>query len=105
MWQYSFVRNYCAFHWGAAKNFYHLFYSAMTETGRGRSQRGTDPLGATMAATDSGATPLQNAMKMAKVAIQLDGGSKHKVSEQHSRSLAPTLKFKPAVCGGNTKKD
>lgn len=32
-----------------------------------------------MAAADSGAKPLQNAMKMAKVAIQLDGGNKHKV--------------------------
>ncbi len=32
-----------------------------------------------MAATDSGLKPLQNAMKMAKVAIQLDGDNKHKV--------------------------
>ncbi|XP_059190915.1 VPS9 domain-containing protein 1 [Centropristis striata] len=32
----------------------------------------------TMAASDSGAKPLQNAMKMAKVAIQLDGENKHK---------------------------
>eukprot|EP00066_Takifugu_rubripes_P004016 XP_003967058.1 PREDICTED: VPS9 domain-containing protein 1 isoform X1 [Takifugu rubripes] len=31
-----------------------------------------------MAAADSGAKPIQNAMKMAKVAIQLDGGNKHK---------------------------
>ncbi|XP_042268025.1 VPS9 domain-containing protein 1 isoform X2 [Thunnus maccoyii] len=31
-----------------------------------------------MATADSGLKPLQNAMKMAKVAIQLDGGSKHK---------------------------
>ncbi|XP_067445112.1 VPS9 domain-containing protein 1 isoform X2 [Thunnus thynnus] len=31
-----------------------------------------------MATADSGPKPLQNAMKMAKVAIQLDGGSKHK---------------------------
>ncbi|XP_030281227.1 VPS9 domain-containing protein 1 isoform X1 [Sparus aurata] len=31
-----------------------------------------------MAAADSGAKPLQNAMKMAKVAIQLDVGNKHK---------------------------
>uniref|UniRef100_A0A3P9ARP1 Uncharacterized protein n=1 Tax=Maylandia zebra TaxID=106582 RepID=A0A3P9ARP1_9CICH len=34
-----------------------------------------------MAKVDSGAKPLQNAMKMAKVAIQLDGGNRHKVSE------------------------
>ncbi|XP_047452671.1 VPS9 domain-containing protein 1 [Mugil cephalus] len=32
----------------------------------------------TMATADSGVKPLQNAMKMAKVAIQLDGGNKHK---------------------------
>uniref|UniRef100_H3CTV4 VPS9 domain containing 1 n=1 Tax=Tetraodon nigroviridis TaxID=99883 RepID=H3CTV4_TETNG len=32
----------------------------------------------TMAAADSGAKPIQNAMKMAKAAIQLDGGNKHK---------------------------
>lgn len=57
-----------------------------------------------MAATDSGATPLQNAMKMAKVAIQLDGGSEHKVSERQSESFATTRKFKPAVCGVNTPK-
>ncbi|XP_051239148.1 VPS9 domain-containing protein 1 isoform X1 [Dicentrarchus labrax] len=31
-----------------------------------------------MATADSGPKPLQNAMKMAKVAIQLDGGNKHK---------------------------
>ncbi|XP_069570400.1 VPS9 domain-containing protein 1 isoform X1 [Brachyistius frenatus] len=31
-----------------------------------------------MAAADSGVKPLQNAMKMAKLAIQLDGGDKHK---------------------------
>ncbi|XP_072241464.1 VPS9 domain-containing protein 1 [Leuresthes tenuis] len=31
-----------------------------------------------MATADSGVKPLQNAMKMAKVAIQLDGGNKHK---------------------------
>ncbi|KAM9854332.1 VPS9 domain-containing protein 1 [Aulostomus maculatus] len=31
-----------------------------------------------MATADSGVKPLQNAMKMAKVAIQLDGGDKHK---------------------------
>ncbi|XP_062277417.1 VPS9 domain-containing protein 1 [Scomber scombrus] len=31
-----------------------------------------------MATADSGLKPLQNAMKMAKVAIQLDGGSRHK---------------------------
>ncbi|KAE8295766.1 VPS9 domain-containing protein 1 5-day ovary-specific transcript 1 protein [Larimichthys crocea] len=31
-----------------------------------------------MATADSGTKPLQNAMKMAKVAIQLDGGNKHK---------------------------
>uniref|UniRef100_UPI0037E7E3B8 VPS9 domain-containing protein 1 n=1 Tax=Semicossyphus pulcher TaxID=241346 RepID=UPI0037E7E3B8 len=31
-----------------------------------------------MATVDSGVKPLQNAMKMAKVAIQLDGGNKHK---------------------------
>ncbi|XP_022624252.1 VPS9 domain-containing protein 1 [Seriola dumerili] len=31
-----------------------------------------------MATADSGVTALQNAMKMAKVAIQLDGGSRHK---------------------------
>ncbi|XP_005937500.1 VPS9 domain-containing protein 1 [Haplochromis burtoni] len=31
-----------------------------------------------MAKVDSGAKPLQNAMKMAKVAIQLDGGNRHK---------------------------
>lgn len=30
-------------------------------------------------AADIGAKPLQNAMKMAKLAIQLDGGNKHKV--------------------------
>lgn len=32
-----------------------------------------------MTAADSGAKPIQNAMKMAKIAIQLDGGNKHKV--------------------------
>uniref|UniRef100_A0A3Q4MXP7 Uncharacterized protein n=1 Tax=Neolamprologus brichardi TaxID=32507 RepID=A0A3Q4MXP7_NEOBR len=32
-----------------------------------------------MAKVDSGAKPLQNAMKMAKAAIQLDGGNRHKV--------------------------
>lgn len=90
------------FHWGAAGTFTICFHPAVTEAGRGRSQRRTDPLGATMAATDSGATPLQNAMKMAKVAIQLDGGSKHKVSERHSGSFAATRKFKPALCGVNT---
>uniref|UniRef100_A0A667WZV0 Uncharacterized protein n=1 Tax=Myripristis murdjan TaxID=586833 RepID=A0A667WZV0_9TELE len=31
------------------------------------------------AAPDCGVKPLQNAMKMAKVAIQLDGGNRHKV--------------------------
>ncbi|CAJ1057018.1 VPS9 domain-containing protein 1 isoform X1 [Xyrichtys novacula] len=31
-----------------------------------------------MATVDSGVKPLQNAMKMAKVAIQLDGGNRHK---------------------------
>ena len=35
--------------------------------------------GRVMATADSGVKPLQNAMKMAKVAIQLDGGNKHKV--------------------------
>uniref|UniRef100_A0A672JE72 Uncharacterized protein n=1 Tax=Salarias fasciatus TaxID=181472 RepID=A0A672JE72_SALFA len=30
-------------------------------------------------AADSGQKPLQNAMKMAKTAIQLDGGNRHKV--------------------------
>lgn len=44
-----------------------------------RAKEEEDPAGPAMAATDNGATPLQNAMKMAKVAIQLDGGSKHKV--------------------------
>ncbi|XP_068168441.1 VPS9 domain-containing protein 1 isoform X2 [Antennarius striatus] len=34
--------------------------------------------GLTMAASDSGTKPLQNAMKMANAAIQLDGGNKHK---------------------------
>ncbi|KAI3371723.1 hypothetical protein L3Q82_024294 [Scortum barcoo] len=33
--------------------------------------------GLTMAAADSGLKPLQNAMKMAKTAIQLDGGNRH----------------------------
>lgn len=49
----------------------------------------------TMAAADSGAKPIQNAMKMAKVAIQLDGGNKHKVGSvavrpqsQHGRFIA-----------------
>lgn len=32
-----------------------------------------------MATADSGVKPLQNAMKMAKGAIQLDGENKHKV--------------------------
>eukprot|EP00064_Thunnus_orientalis_P011575 superscaffoldBa00001682_g11606 len=41
----------------------------------GERRRGPGP---TMATADSGPKPLQNAMKMAKVAIQLDGGSKHK---------------------------
>lgn len=48
-----------------------------------------------MAAADSGAKPIQNAMKMAKVAIQLDGGNKHKVGSvagrpqsQHGRFIA-----------------
>uniref|UniRef100_H2SKG3 VPS9 domain containing 1 n=1 Tax=Takifugu rubripes TaxID=31033 RepID=H2SKG3_TAKRU len=48
-----------------------------------------------MAAADSGAKPIQNAMKMAKVAIQLDGGNKHKVGSvavrpqsQHGRLIA-----------------
>ncbi|XP_074532977.1 VPS9 domain-containing protein 1 [Halichoeres trimaculatus] len=31
-----------------------------------------------MASVDSGVKPLQNAMKMAKIAIQLDGGNRHK---------------------------
>ena len=35
----------------------------------------------TMTAADSGAKPIQNAMKMAKVAIHLDGGNKHKVGD------------------------
>ena len=35
-------------------------------------------------AADCGGKPLQNAMKMAKVAIQLDGGSKHKVEKLHA---------------------
>lgn len=35
-----------------------------------------------MATADSGAKPLQSAMKMAKVAIQLDGGNKHKVGAE-----------------------
>lgn len=37
--------------------------------------------GIVMAASgsDSGVKPLQNAMKMAKVAIQLDAGNRHKV--------------------------
>uniref|UniRef100_A0A3Q0S936 Uncharacterized protein n=1 Tax=Amphilophus citrinellus TaxID=61819 RepID=A0A3Q0S936_AMPCI len=42
----------------------------------------------TMAKVDSGVKPLQNAMKMAKVAIQLDGGNRHKVSEPR-RLTAP----------------
>lgn len=54
-----------------------------------------------MAATGSGATPLQNAMKMAKAAIQLDGGSEHKVSERHGGSFAATRKSGPALCGVN----
>lgn len=44
--------------------------------------RGSGP---TMAAADSGAKPLQTAMKMAKVAIQLDGGNKHKVVRHTAR--------------------
>lgn len=32
-----------------------------------------------MTAADGGIKPIQNAMKMAKVAIQLEGGDKHKV--------------------------
>lgn len=44
--------------------------------GGGKRRRGR---GLTMATADSGPKPLQNAMKMAKVAIQLDGGSRHKV--------------------------
>ncbi|XP_034082941.1 VPS9 domain-containing protein 1 isoform X2 [Gymnodraco acuticeps] len=40
-----------------------------------RKRRGS---GLTMATADSGAKPLQNAMKMAKLAIQLDGENKHK---------------------------
>lgn len=49
----------------------------------------------TMAAADSGSKPIQNAMKMAKVAIQLDGGNNHKVGSvalrpqsQHGRFIA-----------------
>lgn len=49
----------------------------------------------TMTATDSGAKPIQNAMKMAKVAIYLDGENKHKVGShtvspqpQHGRFIA-----------------
>lgn len=49
------------------------------EDGRRSGKGEEDPVGLTMAAADSGAKPLQNAMKMAKVAIQLDGGNKHKV--------------------------
>lgn len=44
--------------------------------GRGREE---DSRWATMATADSAVKPLQNAMKMAKLAIQLDGGNKHKV--------------------------
>lgn len=46
--------------------------------GWGEGKRGQDP-DITMATADSGVKPLQNAMKMAKVAIQLDGGSRHEV--------------------------
>uniref|UniRef100_A0A4W6BW62 Uncharacterized protein n=2 Tax=Lates calcarifer TaxID=8187 RepID=A0A4W6BW62_LATCA len=46
--------------------------------GGGEGKRGQDP-DITMATADSGVKPLQNAMKMAKVAIQLDGGSRHEV--------------------------
>lgn len=49
------------------------------EDGRRSGKGEEDPVGLAMAAADSGAKPLQNAMKMAKVAIQLDGGNKHKV--------------------------
>uniref|UniRef100_A0A8C6PSZ2 Uncharacterized protein n=1 Tax=Nothobranchius furzeri TaxID=105023 RepID=A0A8C6PSZ2_NOTFU len=38
-----------------------------------------------MATTDSGVKPLQNAMKMAKTAIQLDGDNKHKVDQQEHK--------------------
>lgn len=44
-----------------------------------------------MATADSGVTALQNAMKMAKIAIQLDGGSRHKVvSLSHSVAVSVT---------------
>lgn len=49
----------------------------------------------TMAAADDGAKPLQNAMKMAKLAIQLDGGNKHKVVILHSVAATTTRRCKP----------
>lgn len=48
-----------------------------------------------MAAADNGAKPLQNAMKMAKLAIQLDGGNKHKVVSLYSVAATTTLRCKP----------
>lgn len=66
---------------------------------RSRKGSGTkeeeDPAGPAMAATDNGATPLQNAMKMAKVAIQLDGGSEHKVVGLHRGPVTAVRRSKP----------
>ncbi|MEQ2193253.1 hypothetical protein XENOCAPTIV_027990 [Xenoophorus captivus] len=42
----------------------------------------------TMAAADSGLTHLQSAMKMAKEAIQLEGGNRHKLSCHTSNVLS-----------------
>jgi len=48
---------------------------------------------AVMAAADGGAKPLQSAMKMAKVAIQLDGENKHKVELTRCFTAATTRRL------------
>lgn len=54
-----------------------VLFTICFDSTRKRTRRRASSI--TMAAADSGAKPIQNAMKMAKVAIQLDGGNKHKV--------------------------
>lgn len=48
-----------------------------------------------MATADSATKPLQSAMKMAKVAIQLDGENKHKVA-----SCCPAATQHESAAGG-----
>ncbi|MED6250350.1 hypothetical protein ATANTOWER_030469 [Ataeniobius toweri] len=51
----------------------------------------------TMAAADSGLTHLQSAMKMAKEAIQLEGGNRHKLSCHTSNVLSSTSALDPSA--------